>query len=98
MIKLMFGLGLGVEWLPNKKDEFYTQLADIERELGHYKNHFKDKIVFCNCDDPKESNFFKYFALNFEYLGIKNIMSLFVKTNIKFLFIPPLMLPQVTHF
>jgi hypothetical protein len=59
----------------NKKDEFYTQLADIERELGHYKNHFKDKIVFCNCDDPKESNFFKYFALNFEYLGIKKLVT-----------------------
>ena len=59
----------------NKKDEFYTQLADIERELGHYKNHFKDKIVFCNCDDPKESNFFKYFALNFKYLGIKKLVT-----------------------
>ena len=59
----------------NKKDEFYTQLADIERELGHYKNYFKDKIVFCNCDDPKESNFFKYFALNFKYLGIKKLVT-----------------------
>lgn len=45
-----------------KKDEFYTQLSDIENELRHYKEHFKDKVVFCNCDDPYESNFFKYFA------------------------------------
>jgi hypothetical protein len=42
-----------------KNDEFYTQLTDIEKELGHYAEHFRDKIVFCNCDDPKESNFFK---------------------------------------
>jgi len=58
-----------------KKDEFYTQLSDIERELGHYKEHFKDKIIFCNCDDPKESNFFQYFALNFEFLGIKKLIT-----------------------
>ena len=45
-----------------KKDEFYTQLTDIEKELWHYKEHFKNKTVFCNCDDPYESNFFKYFA------------------------------------
>ena len=50
-----------------KNDEFYTQLADIERELKHYKEHFKGKIVFCNCDDPYESNFFKYFAMNFNF-------------------------------
>jgi len=55
-----------------KNDEFYTQLADIKRELGHYKEHFKGKIVFCNCDDPEESNFWKYFSLNFEFLGLKN--------------------------
>ena len=48
-----------------KKDEFYTQLSDIEKELRHYSEHFRDKVVFCNCDDPYESNFFKYFALNF---------------------------------
>ena len=59
----------------NKNDEFYTQLTDIEKELGHYKNHFKDKVVFCNCDDPKESNFFRYFALNFKFLGIKKLIS-----------------------
>ena len=58
-----------------KKDEFYTQLSDIEKELGHYKEHFKDKVIYCNCDDPKESNFFKYFALNFEYLGLKKLIA-----------------------
>ena len=58
-----------------KKDEFYTQSSDIQAELKHYKKHFKDKIVFCNCDDPFESNFFKYFALNFEHLGLKKLIS-----------------------
>ena len=59
----------------NKKDEFYTQLTDIEKELGHYKEHFKNKIIFCNCDDPKESNFFKYFALNFKHLGLRKLIT-----------------------
>ena len=59
----------------NKKDEFYTQLSDIESELQHYKNHFKDKVVFCNCDDPMSSNFFNYFASNFKELGIKKLIS-----------------------
>ena len=58
-----------------KKDEFYTQLADIEVELKHYKKHFKGKTVFCNCDDPYESNFFKYFAMNFNYLGLKKLIA-----------------------
>jgi hypothetical protein len=58
-----------------KKDEFYTQLSDIEKELRHYKEHFKDKIVFCNCDDPRISNFFKYFSLNFENLGLKKLIT-----------------------
>ena len=58
-----------------KKDEFYTQLSDIENELKHYKKHFKDKIVFCNCDDPYESNFFKYFAMNFNQLGLKKLIA-----------------------
>ncbi len=58
-----------------KNDDFYTQLSDIEKELGHYREHFKDKIVFCNCDDPEESNFWKYFSLNFEYLGLKKLIS-----------------------
>ena len=59
----------------NKNDEFYTRLSDIELELKHYKDCFKDKIVFCNCDDPFESNFFKYFALNFNYLGLKKLIA-----------------------
>lgn len=58
----------------NKDDEFYTQLKDIELELRHYKEQFKDKIVFCNCDDPFESNFFKYFAMNFNYLKLKKLI------------------------
>ena len=58
-----------------KNDEFYTQISDIEKELGNYKNYFKGKIVFCNCDDPEESNFWNYFALNFEYLGLKRMVS-----------------------
>jgi len=58
-----------------KKDEFYTQLADIEKELKHYRHHFKDKIVYCNCDDPRVSNFFHYFSYNFEDLGLKKIIS-----------------------
>ena len=58
-----------------KKDEFYTQLSDIENELRHYRKHFKDRIVFCNCDDPYESNFFKYFALNFNALGLKKLVT-----------------------
>lgn len=58
-----------------KKDEFYTQLSDIEKELVHYKDCFKDKTVLCNCDDPRISNFFKYFSYNFEYLGLKKLIS-----------------------
>jgi len=59
----------------NKKDEFYTQLSDIEKELGYYREHFNGKVVFLNCDDPEESNFWKYFSLNFEYLGLKKLIS-----------------------
>lgn len=58
-----------------KKDEFYTQLSDIERELSHYKHHFKGKTVLCNCDDPRISNFFRYFAYNFEHLGLKRLIT-----------------------
>lgn len=58
-----------------KKDEFYTQLVDIEKELKHYKDQFKDKVVYCNCDDPFESNFFKYFILNFKHLGLKKLIT-----------------------
>lgn len=57
-----------------KQDEFYTQLVDIENELKHYKEHFKGKTVFCNCDDPFESNFFKYFAMNFNRLELKKLI------------------------
>lgn len=57
-----------------KKDEFYTQLSDIERELQHYWQHFKGKTILCNCDDPYESNFFKYFALRFNQLGLKKLI------------------------
>ena len=59
----------------NKKDEFYTQLSDIEKELRHYKQHFKGKIILCNCDDPFESNFFKFFVLNFNRLEIKKLIA-----------------------
>ncbi len=58
-----------------KKDEFYTQLIDIEKELKHYKDQFRDKVVFCNCDDPKESDFVKYFSRNFEHLGLKKLIA-----------------------
>lgn len=58
-----------------KNDEFYTQLTDIEKELRHYKDQFKDKIVYCNADDPFESNFFKYFASNFNLLGLKKLIA-----------------------
>lgn len=57
-----------------KNDEFYTQLWDIENELKHYKEHFKWKVVYCNCDDPYESNFFKYFAMNFNFLWLKKLI------------------------
>ena len=59
----------------SKQDEFYTQLADIERELKHYKKHFKNKTVYCNCDDPRISNFFHYFSYNFERLGLKRLIT-----------------------
>lgn len=59
----------------NRKDEFFTQLVDIERELMHYKDHFRGKTVLCNCDDPRVSNFFRYFALNFETLGLKRLIT-----------------------
>lgn len=58
-----------------KNDEFYTQLSDIEKELMHYRGHFRGKTVFCNCDDPYESNFFKYFALNFNQLGLRKLIA-----------------------
>lgn len=59
----------------DKADEFYTQLSLIESELKHYKTHFRGKTVLCNCDDPFESNFFKYFAMNFNSLGLKKLIA-----------------------
>lgn len=59
----------------SKKDEFYTQLSDIEKELKHYKKHFENKVVYCNCDDPRVSNFFHYFSYNFEKLGLKKLIA-----------------------
>ena len=65
-----------------KNDEFYTKLADVSKELMHYEKHFKDKIVFCNCDDPKWSAFWRYFHLNFSALGLKKLISThYDKTN-----------------
>lgn len=58
-----------------KNDEFYTQLSDISKELKHYKKHFKGKVVYCNCDDPRVSNFFHYFSYNFEKLGLKKLIA-----------------------
>lgn len=64
-----------------KKDEFYTQLSDIENELKHYKEHFKDKVIYCNCDDPRVSNFFHYFSYNFEKLGLKKLITTCYKSQ-----------------
>ena len=58
-----------------KQDEFYTQLSLVESEMKHYRQHFKGKVVLCNCDDPYESNFFKYFAMNFNALGLKKLIT-----------------------
>ncbi len=65
-----------------KTDEFYTQISLIEKELRHYKDFFRGKTVFCNCDDPEESNFWKYFELNFEQLGLKKLISTHYEANI----------------
>lgn len=64
-----------------KEDEFYTTLEDIEKELKHYRKDFKDKVIFCNCDDPYESNFFKYFAMNFNAFGLKKLIATSYKTS-----------------
>src|SRR3989338_3207201 len=74
-----------------KKDEFYTQLIDIEKELKHYKDQFRGKVVYCNCDDPFESNFFKYFTLNFNALGLKRLIATSYKPS-------PVANTQVTLF
>lgn len=69
-----------------KEDEFYTQLSDIEKELKHYKKHFKDKTVYCNCDDPRVSNFFHFFSYNFEKLGLKKLIATCYKNQNRDLF------------
>ena len=69
-----------------KKDEFYTQLSDIERELRHYEHHFKGKTVLCNCDDPRISNFFHYFSHKFEDLGLKRLITTCYKNQDRDLF------------
>lgn len=65
----------------SKKDEFYTQLSDIEKELRHYKEHFKGKVVLCNCDDPRVSNFFHFLSYNFEKLGLKKLIATCYKSQ-----------------
>lgn len=65
----------------SKNDEFYTQLSDIEKEMRHYKAQFKDKVVYCNCDDPRVSNFFHYFSHNFEKLGLKKLITTCYKSQ-----------------
>ncbi len=75
----------------NKQDEFYTQLSLIENELKHYKPYFAGKTVLCNCDDPYESNFFKYFAMNFNSLGLKKLIATCYATS-------PIMYTQLTLF
>ena len=70
----------------DKKDEFYTQLSDIEKELKHYKNHFKDKVILCNCDDPRVSNFFHFFSYNFERFGLKKLIATCYKSQDRDLF------------
>lgn len=69
-----------------KKDEFYTQLSDIEKEMCNYKEHFRNKTVLCNCDDPRISNFFKYFSMNFEHLGLKRLIATCYKNTMPQLF------------
>lgn len=72
-----------------KFDEFYTQLIDVENELKHYRDQFRGKAVFCNCDDPKESNFVKYFSMNFEHLGLKKFIATHYKEANLFTQEPP---------
>lgn len=64
-----------------KNDEFYTRLEDIEAEIKHYRKYFKGKVVLCNCDDPEWSNFFRYFALNFMFLGLKKLIATHYEPN-----------------
>lgn len=69
-----------------KKDEFYTRLEDIEKELRHYRDHFKDKVVLCNCDDPRVSNFFHYFSYGFEHLHLKQLITTCYRSRARDLF------------
>lgn len=69
-----------------KKDEFYTRLEDIEKELRHYRDHFKGKVVLCNCDDPRVSNFFHYFSYGFEHLGLKKLITTCYKSRARDMF------------
>jgi hypothetical protein len=69
-----------------KQDEFYTQLSDIENELKHYRDHFKGKVIYCNCDDPRVSNFFHYFSYNFEKMGLKKLIATCYKSQERDLF------------
>ena len=64
-----------------KNDEFFTQFSDIENELSHYKEHFNGKVVYCNCDDPRQSNFVKYFQINFDTLGLKKLIATGYRKN-----------------
>ncbi len=70
----------------SKNDDFYTQLTDIEEEVKHYKKHFKGKVVYCNCDDPRVSNFFHYFSYNFEHLGLEKLITTCYKNQERDLF------------
>jgi len=70
-----------------KNDEFYTQLNDIEKELKHYKKHFENKTVFCNCDNPEWSNFWKYFSLNFDAFKLKKLIATHFEKNRAFLYV-----------
>lgn len=65
----------------NKKDEFYTLYSDIESELKNYSNHFTDKVIYCNCDNPEFSNFWKYFYNNFHNLKLKLLVSTYYDTD-----------------
>jgi len=78
-----------------KKDEFYTQLADIEKELMHYKDQFRNKVVLCNCDDPKESNFVKYFSMNFEHFSLRKLIATHYKEANLFTQEPPYKLEYI---
>lgn len=70
----------------SKSDEFFTQLSDIESELKHYKENFRDKVVYCNCDDPQNSNFYRYFAMNFKELGLKKLIASCYKAGVRDLY------------